>query len=165
TGGTSAIALSTAYLFPPAPLQSERAPTATVQATSKATGVTVNKTAARITMNNAALAAGASVSFTLSNVTIEAGDLVVVVHESGGTLGAYVVQGAAADGSATITVTNRSAGALSEAIVLFVRIIKTNGYGAVFNVLPPMAPGTSLAVEFERLGTKVRVASVLHQPV
>jgi len=48
------------------------------QATSKSTGVTLNKSAGQITMNNAALAAGAAVSFVLTNSTISANDTIIV---------------------------------------------------------------------------------------
>jgi hypothetical protein len=60
-----------------------------LQATSKATAVTLNKSCGQITMNGAALAASTTVSFTLTNSTIESGDIIVMNHISGGTLGAY----------------------------------------------------------------------------
>lgn len=94
------------------------------QATSKATGVTLSKLSGQITMNNAALAAGATVSFTLTNTLIEANDHVIVTHRSAGTGGAYNVTAFPAAGSATIYVTNVTAGSLSEAIVLQVTVIK-----------------------------------------
>lgn len=101
------------------------------QATSKSTGVTLNKACGQITMNNAIVAgfstvAGyTSVSFTLTNSTLAANDLVHVVHSSGGTAGSYAVQ--ASDitaGSCKITVTNLTAAALAEAIVLTFAVIK-----------------------------------------
>jgi hypothetical protein len=89
------------------------------QTTSKSQGVTLNKLCGLITMNAAALAAATSVSFVLTNSTIQANDYVMVQHNSGGTSGAYVVNTVTpAGGSATITVTNISAGSLSEGIVL-----------------------------------------------
>lgn len=94
------------------------------QATSKATGVTLSKTTGQITMNNAALAAATVVSFTLTNTTIAATDMVLVQHISAGTLGAYSCTATPGAGSATVYVTNRSAGSLSEAIVLQFVVIK-----------------------------------------
>lgn len=88
------------------------------QATNKSTGVTLNKSSGRITMNGAALAAGAIVSFVLTNSAIVAGDLMTINHVSGGTLGAYTFNAVCANGSATIYVRNATAGSLSEAIVI-----------------------------------------------
>ena len=89
------------------------------QATNKSTGVTLNTESGQITMNNAALAAAAEVSFTVTNSEIAATDVVVVNHGSGGTAGSYLVGvSAIAAGSFGITVTNVSGGSLSEAIVI-----------------------------------------------
>lgn len=95
------------------------------QLTSKATGVTINTTTGQITMNNAALAAAAEVSFIVTNSACGANDIVVVNHKSAGTFGAYaVVGGFPAAGSFRIMVSNMSAGSLTEAIVLQYCIIK-----------------------------------------
>ena len=95
------------------------------QATSKSTGVTLSKRCGQITMNNAALSAAAEVSFTLTNSTIAATDVVYVCISSGATAGAYNVQvDAVAAGSCRISVGNMSAGPLSEAIVLNFVVIK-----------------------------------------
>jgi hypothetical protein len=94
------------------------------QATSKSTGVTLNKVTGAITMNNAALAAGAIVSFTLTDTSIAATDTLILNHISGGTVGSYGLNAGAATGSATITVRNNSAGSLSEAIVIEFTVIK-----------------------------------------
>ena len=94
------------------------------QATSKSTAVTLNKKCGTVTLNNAALAADAIVSFTLTNSTIAATDVVVLNHSSGGTAGKYALNAAAGAGSAVITVTNISAGSLSEAIVIRFAVIK-----------------------------------------
>ena len=48
------------------------------QLTSKSTGVTLNKSAGRITMNAAALAGATAVSFTLTNSLISANDVIVL---------------------------------------------------------------------------------------
>lgn len=98
---------------------------AVTQATSKATGVTLSKQTGKITLHDAALAADAIVAFTLTNTLIEATDLVLVTHVSGGTGGAYVVTAFPGAGSASIKVTNISAGSLGEAIVLRFVVIKS----------------------------------------
>jgi len=62
------------------------------QATDKSTGVTLNKSAGRITMNNAALAGGAVVSFILTNSLISANDTMIVnisSNTTGSAAGAY----------------------------------------------------------------------------
>ena len=98
---------------------------AVTQATDKSTGVTLNKRCGQITMNAAALAAAAEVSFTLTNSVIAATDVVMVSIASGATAGAYSVQcDATAAGSCRISVGNRNAGSLSEAIVLNFVVIK-----------------------------------------
>ena len=61
------------------------------QATNKSTGVTLNTESGQITMNNAALAAAAEVTFTVTIDKIAATDCVVVNHGSGGTAGSYLV--------------------------------------------------------------------------
>ena len=94
------------------------------QATSKSTGVTLNKSAGQITMNAASLAAGTTVLFTLTNSTLTAKDVLIVNVGSGGTSGAYwpYVANVAA-GSAVIGVYNNTIGALAEAIVINYAII------------------------------------------
>ena len=95
------------------------------QATSKSTGATLNTVSGQITMNAAALAAAAEVSFTLTNSAVAATDVVMVSIASGATAGAYSVQcDATAAGSCRISVGNRSTGSLSEAIVLNFVVIK-----------------------------------------
>jgi hypothetical protein len=96
------------------------------QATDKSTGVTLNKRCGQITMNAAALAAAAEVSFTLTNSVIAATDVVMVSIASGATAGAYSIQcDATAAGSCRISVGNRNAGSLGEAIVLNFVVIKS----------------------------------------
>lgn len=89
------------------------------QLTSKSTGVTLNTPAGQITLNNAALAAGATALFTLTNSTLSPKDVVIVTVGSGGTNGAYwpYVANVSA-GAAVIGVYNNTAGSLSESIVL-----------------------------------------------
>lgn len=95
------------------------------QATSKSTGVTLNKLTGQITMNNAALGAGAEVAFTLTNSQIAATDVVVPSIASGGTSASYSVGvTATAAGSCEITLTNLSGGSLGEALVLNFVVLK-----------------------------------------
>ena len=94
------------------------------QATDKSTGVTLNKSAGRITMNGAALAATTTVSFTLTNSLISTNDTIIVNVSGGGTAGAYVAYiSSLAAGSAVIALRNLTAGSLSEAVILNFAII------------------------------------------
>ena len=94
------------------------------QATSKSTGVTLNKSSGQITMNAASLAAGTTVLFTLTNSTLTAKDVLIVNVGSGGTSGAYwpYVANVAA-GTAVIGVYNNTGSPLAEAIVINYAII------------------------------------------
>ena len=94
------------------------------QATSKATGVTLSKSTGQITLNNAALAADTTVSFTLTNTVIEADDILIMNHISAGTAGSYLLNAQSAAGTASINVRNITAGSLSEAIVIAFAVIK-----------------------------------------
>ena len=94
------------------------------QATSKATGVTLSKSTGQITLNAAALASDTTVSFTLTNTVIEAGDILIMNHISGGTAGSYLLNAQSAAGTASINVRNITAGSLSEAIVIAFAVIK-----------------------------------------
>ncbi len=94
------------------------------QSTSKSTGVTLNKPSGQITLNNAALAADTTVSFTLTNSAITATDVLVMNHISGGTAGSYLLNAQCASGSASINVRNITSGSLSEAIVIQFVLVK-----------------------------------------
>lgn len=94
------------------------------QSGNKSSGVTLNKPSGEITMQNTALASGAAVSFTLTNTTIGARDLLLINIVGGATAGAYNVNANCTSGSAVITLTNRTAGSLSEAVVLRYAVIK-----------------------------------------
>jgi hypothetical protein len=96
------------------------------QATSKSTAVTLNKKCGQITMNAASLAADTTVSFTLTNSTIAATDLLVLNHVSGGTAGSYLLNAQCADGSVSINVRNVTTGALAEAMVIGFAVIKAS---------------------------------------
>ena len=98
------------------------------QLTDKSTSVTLNKSSGRITMNNAALAAGAAVSFVLTNNLISANDTMIVCVSSnttGSAAGAYTVYVSyLATGSALITLRNLTAAtSYSEAVVINYAII------------------------------------------
>lgn len=98
---------------------------AVTQITSKSTGVTLNKLSGKITLNNAALASAAIVSFTVTDTSVVATDVIVACHASAGTAGSYLVQAnAIAAGSFAITVQNISGGSLSEAIVINVVVFR-----------------------------------------
>ena len=89
------------------------------QATSKSTGVTLNKSAGRITMNGALLASNTAVSFTLTNNVISTNDAIIVNVSGGGTAGAYTVYiSSMTSGSAVITLRNMTGGDLSEAVII-----------------------------------------------
>lgn len=95
------------------------------QATSKSTGVTLNKVCGEITLNSASLAAGTIVSFTLTDNTITNTDVMITNHASGGTAGAYLINAQCGAGSALISVRNVTAGALAEAIVIRFAVFKS----------------------------------------
>ena len=93
------------------------------QATDKSTAVTLNKSAGRITMNNAALAGSTAVSFTLNNSLISTNDTIIVCVSSnttGSAAGAYTTYVSyLAAGSALITLRNlTTATSYSEAVII-----------------------------------------------
>lgn len=91
---------------------------AVTQATSKATPVTLEGPTGVITMNTAALAADASVSFTLTNASVSATDGAIFNVVGGGTIAGYNIDWVPAAGSAVIHVRNVTTASLSEAIQL-----------------------------------------------
>ena len=94
------------------------------QATSKSTGVTLNKSAGQITMNNASLGATTNVTFTLTNSTLSTKDVLILNVSGAATSGAYNCWvSSMSAGSATITLRNITGGALSEAVVINFAII------------------------------------------
>jgi len=90
------------------------------QATDKSTAVTLNKSAGRITMNNASLATATNATFTLNNSFISANDTVILTISGGqATPGSYnVFANALSAGSVSITLRNISGGTLSEAVII-----------------------------------------------
>lgn len=96
------------------------------QATNKSTAVTLNKPSGQITMNSAALAAGAAVQFAFNNSLLTTSD-VVIANIQGGVASAldylvHILPGGA--GIAQVVLINRSAGSLSNAVVINFAIIK-----------------------------------------
>lgn len=92
------------------------------QVTSKTTNVTLNKPTGQITMNNAALAGGSAVSFNVINSLITTSDL-ITCHAIGS--GAYSVECAGTiAGVAILRVTNKTAGSLSDSLLINFAIIK-----------------------------------------
>jgi hypothetical protein len=101
---------------------------AVTQITSKSTGVTLNKSAGRITMDAAALAGATAVSFILTNSSISINDTITVCVSSnttGSAAGAYTTYVSyLAAGSALITLRNLTAStSYSEAVIINFSII------------------------------------------
>jgi hypothetical protein len=95
---------------------------AVTQLTDKSTGVTLNKSAGRITMNNAALAGSTAVSFILTNSLISSNDTMIVnvsSNTTGSAAGAYTTYVSyMSAGTALITLRNLSATSYSEAVII-----------------------------------------------
>jgi hypothetical protein len=92
------------------------------QLTDKSTGVTLNKSAGRITMNNAALAGGAVVSFVLTNSLISSNDVIIVnvsSNTTGSAAGAYTAYVSyMSAGTCLISLRNLSGTSYSEAVII-----------------------------------------------
>jgi uncharacterized protein YbjQ (UPF0145 family) len=93
------------------------------QLTSKSTGVTLNTSAGQITMNAASLGATTNVTFTLTNSTISAKDVLLLTVTNGTSASYNAFVSSMGAGSATVTLRNISGGALAEAVVLNFAII------------------------------------------
>jgi len=100
---------------------------AVTQLTDKSTGVTLNKSAGRITMHNAALAGGAVASFILTNSIISAKDTIIVnvgSNTTGSAAGAYTTYiSYMSAGTALISLRNLSATSYSEAVIINFTVI------------------------------------------
>lgn len=95
------------------------------QATSKATAVTLSKPTGEITLNGAALAAHTPVSFAFNNTYIDVNDGMAFAHASSVGVGKYsFIFRATGSGTGEITVTNLTAGSLSEAPVIQFWLLK-----------------------------------------
>ena len=94
---------------------------AVTQLTSKATAVTLNKSAGRITLNNAALAGNTAVSFTLNNTYISNNDI-LILNVSGGSVAdatTYTTYTSSlTTGAAVITLRNLTSSSQSEAVII-----------------------------------------------
>lgn len=102
---------------------------AVTQLTSKSTGVTLNNVCGQITMAATSLAANTSVSFTLTNSSIAATDVVIVnaanVAGAAPTANTYIVTvDSVLAGSCRIHVRNTSAAAAAQVLVLNFAVIK-----------------------------------------
>ncbi len=98
---------------------------AVAQLTDKTTTVIINEFCGTITTDAASLLADAIVSFTVTNSNVAANDLIVTTHNSGGTVGGYlVIANTPAAGSFKITIRNVTAGPLAEALVIRFAVIK-----------------------------------------
>lgn len=97
------------------------------QTTSKATGVTLNRVCGTITTAADSLAATTGVTFTVTNSAVAINDVVLVNLRSGYTnhTDYEVTVGGNAAGSFVITIYNRTAGALAQALVLNFAVIKS----------------------------------------
>jgi uncharacterized protein YbjQ (UPF0145 family) len=96
---------------------------AVTQLTSKSTAVTLNTSAGQITMNAASLAATTNVTFTLTNSTISAKDVLLLTVTNGTSASYNAFVSSMGAGSATITLRNISASPLAEAVVINFAII------------------------------------------
>lgn len=98
------------------------------QASSRATGVTLNKICGTITTDSTSLAAAAEATFTVTNSKVGANDVVVCCVKSGGTTAGstWAAVTAVAEGSFAITVTNLHAStADTAALVINFMVIKS----------------------------------------
>lgn len=101
---------------------------AVTQTTSKSTAVTLNKVCGQITMNNAALAAGAVTAFTVNNNLVKSTDTIVLTLKQDGVtnLANYNVWPlmANADGSFVVCVRNIGGASLSESPIINFAVVK-----------------------------------------
>ena len=91
------------------------------QATSKSTGVTLNKPTGQITMNNAAMLTNTTEVFTVTNSLCAFTDIVSMNHRNGANYNVWVVPGI---GSFDVYLKNISVSTLSDAVTLNFAIIK-----------------------------------------
>lgn len=90
----------------------------------KATAITASAPCGKITMDDAQLNAGVEVIFQVTNTLVSKEDVIVVVHTSAGTAGGYLpFVSEVTDGTFDITVSNISAGNLTESPVLNFAVI------------------------------------------
>ena len=92
------------------------------QATSRTTGVTLNKPSGQITLFSQALASGAANTFIFTNSTISANDFLLINHFSGGTLGNYTFASNTSTGQANVTVRSISTVSAEAPVLQYVLI-------------------------------------------
>lgn len=92
------------------------------QATSKATAVTINKPTGQITMNGAALGAGASETFLVNNSVVASTDTVILASPAFG-LSYRIECSTVGAGLFYIRITNVTGGSLSEAVAINFTVI------------------------------------------
>jgi uncharacterized phosphosugar-binding protein len=98
---------------------------AVTQETTKTNAVVMNNKCGKITMyQQDTINAGAVVNFTLTNNTIQTGDVLILNHSGVGTFGAYLLNAKCADGSAVIYVTNISSSNHAEAIEISFALVQ-----------------------------------------
>lgn len=97
---------------------------AVTQLTSKSTSVTLNKICGTVTMNNASLAAGATVAFGINNSLVSRYDTVIVTGYNLHDWTQYSARTSVTDGVIYVFVKNESAGARAEPLVINFTIIK-----------------------------------------
>jgi hypothetical protein len=98
---------------------------AVTQATSKSTAVTLDKPSGRVTLNGAALAAGATASFTLYSTSIAETDTVAMsLTGAMGTFVNYNIWNYVGAGYVLIAIKNISGGSLSDAPTINFAVIK-----------------------------------------
>ncbi len=98
---------------------------AVTQATSRTTGVTINKVCGRITLFSTTTTAGTFASFTVTNSAVAANDVVIVNIGSGATANSYsVTVSAVAAGSFRVQIANAAAVGTAEAPILNFAVIK-----------------------------------------
>ena len=92
------------------------------QATSRTTGVTLNKPSGQITLFSQALAAGAANTFVLTNSAIAANDFLMLNHFSGGTIGNYVLAANTGAGIANVTIRSTTTVTAEAPVIQYVLI-------------------------------------------
>lgn len=99
--------------------------TSTTQITGKTTAYTANGVTGKITFATGAMPVQSVATATFFNSSIQANDILVLSHVSGGTIGAYTGTAAPVAGSAQVTITNISSSALTETPVFSFAIVRT----------------------------------------
>ena len=94
------------------------------QSTSKSTNVALNKAAGRVTMNNAALPGGATVSFQITNTLASQYDGVILTGYNSFDWSSYILRASIVDGGIIVTLKNDTIGSRSEALVFNFQLVR-----------------------------------------